>query len=337
VKRSLTKLFSGLTRTREALVDGIKRALPRGRALDAAALADIEETLIAADVGVETSLYLVDRLREESGRMESPDADAVTRFLADEIRTLFAGQGSRSEADGSPAVSPEASEHEPAGSSEDSSTDRPHVTMVVGVNGTGKTTTIGKLAALHQREGETVLLAAADTFRAAAGEQLQIWADRTGAEFVYGQQGGDPASVAFDAVDAAAARGVDRLLVDTAGRLHTQKNLIAELAKIRRVIEKRLPGAPDEVLLVVDANTGQNALTQARLFDEAVGLTGIVLTKLDGTARGGIVVAIARELAIPVLYAGVGEGMDDITHFDADAFARGLIAVDGEEATGDPH
>ncbi len=314
MRRSLTKLFSGLSRTREAIVDGIQRALRGGRALDDEALATIEETLIAADVGVDTSLYLVGRLRDAAPGMEDTGADAIVRFLADEIRSLF---GRRDE------VHP----------SEDTGPDgvRPYVTLVVGVNGTGKTTTIGKLAGFYRNDGQRVLLAAADTFRAAAAEQLQIWAQRTGAEFVFGQQGGDPASVAYDAVEAAVSRGLDHLIIDTAGRLHTQKNLIAELAKIRRVVERRLPGAPDEVLLVIDANTGQNALSQARLFDEAVGLTGIVLTKLDGTARGGIVVAIARELAIPVRFVGVGEGLDDIARFDAEEFAKGLMpAVDAE-------
>ncbi len=317
MRRSLTKLFSGLSRTREAIVDGIQRALHGGRALDDEALAGIEETLIAADVGVETSLYLVERLRDAAREMETADTDAIVGFLAGEIGSMFTAgsdaEPERTRSDVDPGVS-----------------ERPRVTMIVGVNGTGKTTTIGKLAGLLQREGETVLLAAADTFRAAAGEQLQIWAERTGAGFVFGQQGGDPASVAFDAAEAAVSRGVDHLLIDTAGRLHTQKNLIAELAKIRRVVEKRLPGAPDDVLLVVDANTGQNALSQARLFDEAVGLTGIVLTKLDGTARGGIVIAIARELSIPVRYVGVGEGLEDIARFDASEFARGLFPTESE-------
>ena len=322
MRRSLTKLFSGLSRTREAIVDGIKRALHGGRALDDEALAGIEETLIAADVGVETSLYLVERLRDAARDMETTDTDTIVGFLAGEIRSFFAGDAETGVDDAGSADAERPVEAGPRGSP------RPRVTIIVGVNGTGKTTTIGKLAGLFQREGETVLLAAADTFRAAAGEQLQIWAERTGAGFVFGQQGGDPAAVAFDAAEAAVSRGVDHLLIDTAGRLHTQKNLIAELAKIRRVVEKRVPGAPDDVLLVIDANTGQNALSQARLFDEAVGLTGIVLTKLDGTARGGIVVAIARELAIPVRFVGVGEGLEDIARFDAEEFARGLFPTE---------
>ncbi len=324
MRRSLTKLFSGLSRTREAIVDGIQRALHGGRALDDEALAGIEETLIAADVGVETSLYLVERLRDAARDMETTDPDTIVAFLAGEIRSLFTG-GIATAAGGETSVS--------AGLTMDPGTEeshRPRVTMVVGVNGTGKTTTIGKLAGLFRREGESVLLAAADTFRAAAGEQLQVWAERTGADFIFGQQGGDPASVAYDAAEAAVSRGADHLLIDTAGRLHTQKNLIAELAKIRRVVEKRVPGAPDDVLLVVDANTGQNALSQARLFDEAVGLSGIVLTKLDGTARGGIVVAIARELAIPVRFVGVGEGLEDIARFDAEEFARGLFPTESD-------
>ncbi len=325
MKRSLTKLFSGLSKTREAISDGIQRALHGGRALDAAALDEIEETLIAADVGVETSLYLVERLRSAAGRTQASDAESVTRLLAEEVRELL--EAGRTEPDRAPTDGEAADGGSGATQPPGDASRRPRVTIVVGVNGTGKTTTIGKLAALYQREGKRVLLAAADTFRAAAGEQLKIWADRTGADFVYGEQGGDPASVAYDALEAALARDVDHLIVDTAGRLHTQKNLIAELEKIRRVIEKRLPGAPDDVLLVVDANTGQNALSQARLFNEAVGLSGIILTKLDGTARGGIVIAIARELGTPVCFVGVGEGLDDIARFDVEEFARGLLPV----------
>jgi len=201
--------------------------------------------------------------------------------------------------------------------------------MVVGVNGVGKTTSIGKLARRYVAEGRTVILAAADTFRAAAGEQLAVWAERSGAQLVGGVDGGDPAAVAFDALDAAVAREADVLIVDTAGRLHTQKNLIEELRKIRRVLAKRLNGAPHEVLLVVDANTGQNAISQAKLFDEAVGLTGIVLAKLDGTARGGIVIPIARELSIPVRYVGTGESIDDLEEFDPTVFAAALLGVGG--------
>ena len=201
----------------------------------------------------------------------------------------------------------------------------PALILVVGVNGTGKTTTIGKLAKRLAESGRTVLLGAADTFRAAAEEQLEIWAERAGADFVGSERGGDPAAVAYDAIEAARSRGRDVVIVDTAGRLHTQTNLMEELAKVRRVIEQRLPGAPHETLLVVDATTGQNALQQARLFGEAAGVTGVALTKLDGSAKGGVAVAIAYELGLPVKLIGVGETLDDLRPFDAAEFARALV------------
>jgi fused signal recognition particle receptor len=203
--------------------------------------------------------------------------------------------------------------------------ERPSVLLVVGVNGTGKTTTIGKLAAKLSEHGRSVVVAAADTFRAAAEEQLELWANRAGADFVGSERGGDPAAVAFDAIGAAEARGRDVVVVDTAGRLHTQTNLMEELAKVRRVIEKRLPGAPHETLLIVDATTGQNGLQQARLFGEAVDVTGVALTKLDGSAKGGIAVAIAHELELPVKLIGIGEGLDDLRPFDPQDFARALV------------
>jgi fused signal recognition particle receptor len=202
---------------------------------------------------------------------------------------------------------------------------RPSVILVVGVNGTGKTTTIGKLAAKLAEHDRSVLLAAADTFRAAAEEQLEVWAQRAGADFVGSPRGGDPAAVAYDAIEAAASRGRDVVIVDTAGRLHTQTNLMDELAKVRRVIEGRLEGAPHETLLVVDATTGQNGLQQARLFGEAASVTGVALTKLDGSAKGGIAVAIAHELGLPVTLVGVGEGLDDLRPFDPGDFARALV------------
>lgn len=305
MRKPFSSLLRGLAKTRKAISGGIRHALGRGSGLDGKALEEIEETLIAADVGVETSLHLVERLgarRSEASGAEA--ASAVSRILEDEILTIL-GSASRS------------------GPSDPG--DGLAVIMVVGVNGVGKTTTIGKLAAKYASSGKKVLLAAADTFRAAAGEQLAIWAQRTGADIVGGHDGGDPASVAYDALDAAIARGADVLIVDTAGRLHTQKNLLAEIGKIKRVLAKRMPGAPHEVLLVLDANTGQNALAQARLFDETLGVTGITLAKLDGTARGGIVVAIARELGIPVRYIGVGEAAGDIETFEPAAFAAALV------------
>jgi fused signal recognition particle receptor len=308
VRKRFSRLLSGLAKTRRALTDGIRGALGGGRGLDAQALEDIEETLIAADLGVETSLHLVERLGEERDAGGVTSEDDVLTFLAAEIEDILneANRGGAPQADGAPLV-----------------------VMVAGVNGVGKTTTIGKLAARFLDEGKSVVLAAADTFRAAATEQLAIWADRSGAQFVGGQQGGDAAAVAFDALESTIARGSDVLIVDTAGRLHTEKNLMQELCKIRRVLAKRLAGAPHEVLLVVDANTGQNALSQARLFDDELGLTGIVLSKMDGTARGGIVVAIARELSVPVRFIGTGESLADLEEFDAGAFAGGLLGVVG--------
>jgi fused signal recognition particle receptor len=257
----------------------------------------LEEALIRADVGVRATAELVRRL-EARGAIASLEG-----ALVEEIEAIFGGP---------PALAVRG---------------RPAVILVVGVNGSGKTTTIGKLARTLREHGRTVLLGAADTFRAAAEEQLEIWADRAGADFVGGAQNADPAAVAFDAVEAGRARGIDVVIVDTAGRLHTQSNLMEELAKVRRVISGRFEGAPHETLLVVDATTGQNGLQQARLFGEAVGITGVALTKLDGSARGGVAVAIAFELGLPVKLVGVGEGVDDLRPFDAHDYARALVGV----------
>src|SRR5918998_628980 len=256
----------------------------------------LEEALIAADVGVPTTAELVRRLEARNDMGELGEA------LAEEAAELL-GEPARLTLDGPPSV-----------------------ILVVGVNGTGKTTTIGKLASRLREHERTVILAAADTFRAAAEEQLEIWAKRADADFVGSERGGDPAAVAYDAIDAASARGRDVVIVDTAGRLHTQTNLMEELAKIRRVIAQRLAGAPHETLLVVDATTGQNGLQQARLFGQAVEVTGVALTKLDGTAKGGIAVAIAHELGIPVKLVGVGESLDDLQPFDPGDFARAIVA-----------
>jgi fused signal recognition particle receptor len=304
-----SKLLSGLAKTRRAITQGIRAALGSGRALDEDGLARIEETLIAADIGVATSAHLVEVLRRSRG--EATGEDAAIAVLAAEIERILAGS-------------------EPRPSAPDGV--KPRVIMVVGVNGVGKTTTIGKLAARHTAAGRRVVIAAADTFRAAAGEQLAVWADRSSSQIVGGESGGDPAAVAYDALDAAIARAADVLIVDTAGRLHTRANLVAELQKVKRVLGKRMAGAPHETLLVLDANTGQNALEQARQFDQALGLSGIVLAKLDGTARGGIVVAIAHELRLPVLLVGTGESIDDLDDFDPKLFARGLVGV-AEEGT----
>jgi fused signal recognition particle receptor len=256
----------------------------------------LEEALIAADVGVPATAELVQRLEARA------DLGDLGEALAQEIATLL-GEPGRLELG-----------------------DRPSIVLVVGVNGTGKTTTIGKLAAKLAEHDRRVLVAAADTFRAAAEEQLEIWADRAGADFVGSERGGDPAAVAFDAIEAAESRGRDVVVVDTAGRLHTQRNLMEELAKVRRVIAQRLDGAPHETLLVIDATTGQNGLQQARLFGQAVDVSGVALTKLDGSAKGGIAVAIAHELGLPVKLIGIGERLDDLRPFDPQDFARALVS-----------
>jgi fused signal recognition particle receptor len=255
----------------------------------------LEEALIAADVGVPATAELVQRLeaRADLGDLGEALAQEITALLGDPGRLELGG--------------------------------RPSIVLVVGVNGTGKTTTIGKLAAKLAEHDRSVLVAAADTFRAAAEEQLEIWADRAGADFVGSERGGDPAAVAFDAIEAAESRGRDVVVVDTAGRLHTQRNLMDELAKVRRVIAQRLDGAPHETLLVIDATTGQNGLQQARLFGQAVDVTGVALTKLDGSAKGGIAVAIAHELGLPVKLIGIGEQLDDLRPFDPGDFARALV------------
>jgi fused signal recognition particle receptor len=329
VRTRFSRLLSGLAKTRRAITEGIRGALSRGVGLDAEALSSIEETLIAADLGVETAAHLVDVLRSEGIASETSPDQAVRGILAREIESILLS----AETPPTSAEGPDAGAWQPNSGAEEQKAaafrtrPRPFVTMIAGVNGVGKTTTIGKLAHLHTSEGRSVVLAAADTFRAAAGDQLSIWASRSGAQLVGGQMGGDAAAVAFDALEAALARSADVLIVDTAGRLHTQKNLMEELVKIKRVMGRRLPGAPHEILLVVDANTGQNALSQATLFDGALGLDGLILAKMDGTARGGIVVAIARELAIPVRFIGTGEGIEDMEPFDASAFAAGLLGL----------
>jgi fused signal recognition particle receptor len=289
-----SRLRDSLGKTRRAMTDQLAAA-----AFDPAddeAWERLEEALIAADVGVPTTAELVQRLeaRQEVGELGEALAEEASQLLGDP--GLF-------------------DLHE-----------RPAVILVVGVNGTGKTTTIGKLASRLREHGRSVILAAADTFRAAAEEQLEIWAKRADADFVGSERGGDPAAVAYDAIEAATARGRDVVIVDTAGRLHTQTNLMEELAKVRRVIERRLGRPPDETLLVIDATTGQNGLQQARLFGEAVEVSGVALTKLDGSAKGGVALAIAHELGLPVKLVGVGEQIDDLRPFDPDDFARALLA-----------
>src|SRR3954469_23416189 len=288
------RLRDSLSKSRRALTEQIAvAAFDPG---DEQAWERLEEALIQADVGVPATAELVRRLE---ARGELGD---LTAALSEEVATLLGEPGTLN-VGGAPSV-----------------------ILVVGVNGTGKTTTIGKLAARLAEHGRTVVVAAADTFRAAAEEQLEIWAERAGADFVGAPRGGDPAAVAYDAIEAAAARGRDVVIVDTAGRLHTQSNLMEELAKVRRVIAGKLEGAPHETLLVVDATTGQNGLQQARLFGEAAGVTGVVLTKLDGSAKGGVAIPIAYELGLPVKLVGVGEQLDDLRPFDPQDFARPLVA-----------
>jgi fused signal recognition particle receptor len=289
-----SRLRESLSKSRRALTDQIAAAaFDPG---DALAWERLEEALLQADVGVPATAELVRRLE---ARGEVGELGAA---LTEEIALLF----------GEPPILDV--KHKPA------------VILVVGVNGTGKTTTIGKLAATLTEHGRSVVVAAADTFRAAAEEQLEIWAQRAGAGFVGSERGGDPAAVAFDAIEAAQARGADVGVVDTAGRLHTQTNLMEELAKIRRVIERKLDGAPHETLLVVDATTGQNGVQQARLFGETVGVTGVALTKLDGSSKGGVAIPIAYELGLPVKLVGVGEQLGDLRPFDAQDFARALVS-----------
>jgi fused signal recognition particle receptor len=293
-----------LGRLRESLA-GSRRALTQDlffNPADEESWERVEEALIQADVGVPTTVDLVRRLeqREPGSEVE------LLEGLEEAVTEMFEGDG-----EGRLALS-----------------EKPSVLLVVGVNGTGKTTTIGKLAHRLNEHGRSVIVAAADTFRAAADEQLEIWAQRAGADFVGAERGADPAAVAFDAIQAAESRGRDVVIVDTAGRLHTQTNLMQELAKVRRVISSKLDGAPHETLLVVDATTGQNGLQQARLFNEAVEVTGVALTKLDGSAKGGIAVAIAHELGLPVKLVGIGETLEDLQPFDAREFARALVAGD---------
>jgi fused signal recognition particle receptor len=292
-------LAEGLQRSRGGFVSrlrGLLRGGPAGADWDG-----VEETLIGGDVGGALAAEVVERAR---ARRDAPNAEAAVR---DELAARLI-------------------QTRPDWRPEPGAPGQPAVVLMVGVNGTGKTTTIGKLAHRYRAEGRSVLLAAADTFRAAAIDQLQIWADRSGSQFVAHAPGADPAAVIFDALDAAVARGVDVVIADTAGRLHTKANLMDELAKMRRVIDRRLPGSKPEVLFVLDATTGQNGLAQARVFHETVGLTGIVLTKLDSTAKGGIVFAIEDALKVPVRFVGVGEKLGDLLPFDPDAFVGALFA-----------
>jgi len=299
----LDRMKQAVTRTRENLSERIDEVVSFRKEIDRGTLDDLEATLIAADLGSATTQEVLDALREKVDRKQIGNLEELKRVLKDELLHIL----NRASLAPVNAVEP------------------PEVIVVVGVNGTGKTTTIGKLANALRAQGKSVLLAAGDTFRAAAIEQLEVWGDRTGTEVVKTKPGGDPSAVLFDALQAAKARRTDYVIVDTAGRLHTKSNLMDELQKMRRTAQRFIPGAPHEVLLVMDATTGQNGLQQARLFTESAGVTGIVLTKLDGTAKGGIVIAISRELGVPVRYVGVGEKQTDLLPFDAKQFVDSLF------------
>ena len=304
-KSIFAKLFGGLEKTRKSFNDKIDNVLKMFKSVDEELYEELEEALIMADVGVDTSLYIIEQLRERVKEKKIKESE----FVKQEIEDIIAGI-----------------------LSENNTTLRlettPSVIMVIGVNGVGKTTSIGKLASKFKSEGKKVILGAADTFRAAAIDQLVVWANRSGVDIVKHQEGSDPAAVVYDTISAAKARGADVIILDTAGRLHNKKNLMDELNKIYRVMERELPGCSKETLLVVDATTGQNAVNQVKLFGESTDITGIILTKLDGSAKGGIVLAIAHEEKIPVKLVGVGEGVEDLQVFDSKDFASALFAQD---------
>src|SRR5438105_4974890 len=301
----LERMKEAVTRTRENLSQRIEEVVAFTKEIDRSTLDDLEATLIGADLGTATTHEVLEKLREKADRKQIRDVDELKRLLKEELLAILEQGYMRrvQKGDGMAEVS-----------------------LVVGVNGTGKTTSIGKLAQVLRSDGKNVLLCAADTFRAAAIEQLEIWGQRTGTEVIKTKAGGDPTAVLFDAIQAATARHTDYVIVDTAGRLHTKTNLMAELDKMRRTAQRIVPGAPHETLLVMDATTGQNGLQQARLFTQSAGVTGIVLTKLDGTAKGGVVVAITRELGVPVRYVGVGEKAGDLLPFNAKDFVDSLFA-----------
>ncbi|AXC13709.1 hypothetical protein ACPOL_4436 [Acidisarcina polymorpha] len=301
-KSIFDRMKQAVTKTRDSLGEKIEGVIALTREVDESSLEELEMVLISSDIGVATSSEVITALRERAKRQGIRDGAELKQLLKDHLKAIL-------------------DEHQKP----TAKIAPPLVIMLVGVNGTGKTTTTGKLAAYFRRDAKTVLLCAADTFRAAAIEQLQVWGERSGVEMIKTKQGGDPSAVLYDAMQAAKARSTDVLIVDTAGRLHTKNSLMAELDKMRRTAQRIVPSAPHEVLLVMDATTGQNGLQQARLFTESAGVTGIVLTKLDGTAKGGIAIAIARELNLPVRYVGVGEKIDDLLPFDSEAFVESMI------------
>jgi fused signal recognition particle receptor len=298
-----SRMKQAVSRTRESFSSKIEGIVALTRVVDESALGDLESALLTSDIGVQTTTEILDALRDRALRKAIEGGDELRTLLKEQLIAIL-------RAPQTPVAAPQAP---------------PKVTFLVGVNGTGKTTSAGKLAAWYRAKDETVLLCAADTFRAAAIEQLEVWAARSGVEMIKTRQGGDPAAVLYDAASAAKARNIHELIVDTAGRLHTKTGLMDELEKMRRTAARLIPGAPHEVLLVMDATTGQNGLQQARLFTQSAGVTGIILTKLDGTAKGGIAVAIARELNLPVRYVGVGEQMTDLLEFSPVDFVDSLL------------
>lgn len=300
------RMKDAVSRTRETLGERVDAIVAVTREVDQATLDELEMSLLSSDLGVRTTNAILDGLREQAKRKEIKNGAELKALLKQRIRSILEAERERNYF-------------------EQRKAEPPTVIMLVGVNGTGKTTSAGKLCAYFRRQGQTVLLCAADTFRAAAIEQLEVWAERTGVEMIKTKHGGDPSAVLFDSLQAAKARSIDVLVVDTAGRLHTKTNLMAELEKMRRTAGRIVGGAPHEVLLVMDATTGQNGLEQARLFTESAGVTGIILTKLDGTAKGGIAVAIANELQVPVRYIGIGEKLEDLLPFDSQAFVDSML------------
>ncbi len=300
----LDRMKQAVTRTRENLAERIEAVVSIGKEIDGNTLDELEATLIGADLGSTTTQEVLAKLRDKANHKQIKDVQELKRLLKEELLAILNTANVRpvKAVDGTPEV-----------------------ILVVGVNGTGKTTTIGKLSQVFRSQGKNVLLCAADTFRAAAIEQLEIWGQRTGTEVIKTKPGGDPSAVLFDALQAAVARKSDYVVVDTAGRLHTKTSLMQELDKMRRTAQRIIPGAPHETLLVMDATTGQNGLQQARMFTESAGVTGIVLSKLDGTAKGGVVIAISRELGLPVRYVGVGEKAGDLLPFDSKAFVDSLF------------
>jgi fused signal recognition particle receptor len=299
------KLREGLSKTHQGFVEKIDQLFLGKKSIDQDLLDELEGLLFSADLGVKTSSQLIEGVQKGLKRGELQEPEKVRDFIKEEIfRILKSGE--------KPLTI-------------DFSQTKPFLFMVVGVNGVGKTTTIAKIAHRYSSQGTKVLIGAADTFRAAAVEQLEVWAKRVGADLIKQSKGSDPSAVAFDSVHAAKARNMDLVFIDTAGRVHTKVNLMEELKKVKRIIARECPGAPHEVLLVLDATTGQNAISQAKLFNEAIGVTGIALTKLDGTAKGGIIIGITEELKIPIRYIGVGEGMDDLREFNASEFVEALF------------